>query len=226
MEEAEVRLQPNSRKVEGYGIVFNKLSQDLGGFREIIAPGAIEGVVERSDILALLNHDISKGVLARSTNGKGTMKIEADKKGAKYTFEAPKFAAGEELVEGIERGDIRGSSFAFTIADPENDQKWERQEDGTYLRTILKFGELFDMSPVYREAYQDTTVALRSMDKIVQPPEKPKVEEVRKEEVKPVVEDTPKPIAPDMKDDLYRRRTKELDDEYRNQINEFKKMKK
>lgn len=176
--EAEIRLQPDSRKVEGYGIVFNQKSGDLGGFKEVILPQAIEGVIDRSDILALLNHNIDKGVLGRSTNGEGSMKISIDKKGAKYSFEAPKFAAGQELIEGIERGDIRSSSFAFTVMP--KGEIWEKQEDGTYLRTITQFNQLYDMSPCYKAAYQDTSVAMRSMEQIKEDQE-PKGEE----EVKP-----------------------------------------
>lgn len=80
--------------------------------------------------------------------------LEVDDTGLKYRFEAPKTALGDELLEGLKRGDINTSSFAFTIeAD-----KWEKRNDGTYLRKITKFKELFDVSPVYRPAYDDTTV--------------------------------------------------------------------
>jgi HK97 family phage prohead protease len=158
-EDSEVRIAGNSRNVYGYGIVFNKKSRDLGGFIEIISPEAIEGVLERSDVFALLNHNIDKGILARSTNGEGTMKLDVDKKGVKYSFEAPKFDLGDELIEGIRRGDIKGSSFSFTLAKDEWDYKREPP-----LRTIKKFDAIYDMSPCYREAYEDTTVALRSLD--------------------------------------------------------------
>jgi len=166
-EDAELRVAAveNSRTIEGYGIVFNKQSVLLGGmFSEIIRPEAVDGVIERSDILALINHDVSKGVLARSTNGKGTMSLTIDKKGVKYNFDAPNYELGNELIEGVKRGDIRTSSFAFTVA--EGGDSWQPLEDGTYLRIITKFDELYDMSPCYREAYSDTTVALRSLTEI------------------------------------------------------------
>ena len=164
-EDAEVRATPDSRLIEGYGIVFNRESHDLGGFTEIILPEAIEGVIERSDVLALMNHDVNKGVLARCTNGKGSMKLQANEKGVKYSFEAPKFNLGNELVEGVERGDIKASSFAFTLP-PSGGDKWEKREGGNYLRTIVKFEELYDMSPCYRAAYEDTTVAHRSIEEL------------------------------------------------------------
>lgn len=188
--DAEVRAVGNSRKIEGYGIVFNKESRDLGGFREVILPEAVEGVFERSDVLALLNHDMSKGVLARNTNGKGTMTLTVDERGVKYSFEAPKFDLGDELLEGVRRGDIKGSSFSFTLEKDE----WDHKQKPS-LRTIKKFKLIYDMSPVYHEAYPDTTVALRNLEQLkdIIPEPEIKAEVI---ETKPVAEDpVPEPIV-------------------------------
>jgi HK97 family phage prohead protease len=189
-EDAEVRATPESRQIEGYGIVFNRESHDLGGFTEVISPEAIEGVIERSDVLALMNHDVNKGILARCTNGKGSMSLKPDSKGVKYSFTAPKFNLGNELLEGVERGDIRASSFAFTLP-PTGGDKWEKRGDGRYLRTILRFEEIYDMSPVYRPAYEDTSVAHRSIEELR------KLDNPLPETVKPPVgvEPTEEPIT-------------------------------
>lgn len=165
-----------SRKIEGYAIVFNSLSHDLGGFREIIKPEAIEGVLERSCVLALLNHDESRGILARYKDGAGSLELTVDERGLKYRFEAPHTQLGDELVEGIKRGDITTSSFAFTIADEE----WSKSDEGEHIRTINKFAELFDISPVYREAYGDTTVALRNLSECIE--EAPPTQKVKEED--------------------------------------------
>lgn len=162
---AEVRAVESgtSRFVEGYGIVFNSPSRLIENrFYEVILPEAVDGLIEKNDIFALMNHDPNRGILARSTNGRGSMKLTVDSKGVKYGFEAPKFDLGNELVEGIRRGDIRGSSFSFKVG--RGGEKFESRGDGTYTRTISKFDCLIDMSPCYKEAYQDTTVALRSLD--------------------------------------------------------------
>ena len=159
--DCDVRATRRGRTIEGYGIVFNKESKDLGGFVEVIDPSSVEGVLERSDVLALLNHNEERGVLARYTNGEGTMELEIDNKGVKYRFEAPDTALGDEVLSGIRRGDIRTSSFAFSVG--KEGQKWEKRSDGTDLRRIMKFNGIFDMSPVYREAYADTSVAVRSL---------------------------------------------------------------
>lgn len=161
--DCEIRVAAEGRTVEGYAIVFNSESRDLGGFREVILPEAVEGVIENSDILALLNHNLDRGVLARSTNGQGSLRLKVDSKGMLYAFSAPKTTLGDEVVEGIQRGDIRTSSFAFTIA--EDGEQWTKRGD-EYLRTITKFEALYDVSAVYKEAYEDTSVALRSFDNI------------------------------------------------------------
>lgn len=175
-----------SRKVEGYASVFNSRSKDLGGFTEIIDPSAFEGVIERSDVLALLNHDQDRGVLARSRKGVGSLMLTIDERGLHYSFDAPHTALGNELIEGLKRGDISTSSFAFTVSG----EKWTKEEDGSYLRTITQIDKLFDVSPVYNEAYEDTTVALRSLDAVRAEEEK---EEVEDEEPKDEVVETEEP---------------------------------
>jgi len=171
-----VTITPESRTVEGYALVFNKESRDLGGFTEVIEPSALDGVIEKSDILCLLNHNEDKGVLARSKFGVGSLSLSVDSTGLKYRFDAPNTALGNELLEGLRRGDISTSSFAFTI---DND-KWEKRNDGTYLRRITKFKELFDVSPVYKEAYPDTSVACRKMQELDNEELKNYYEELRK----------------------------------------------
>lgn len=184
-EQAEVRAVGNSRLIEGYGIVFNQESKDLGGFKEVILPEAVDGVLERSDILCLMNHNIDRGVLARCTNGTGSMTLTKDSKGVRYSFVAPNTALGDELIEGVRRGDIKTSSFSF-IVDPRN-TTFERRSDGTRLRTIRKFEWLYDMSPVYREAYSTTTVTLRSLEEFDKSEQD---KEAVEQEAKPTPENT------------------------------------
>lgn len=153
-----------SRKVEGYAIVFNSESEDLG-FIETIKKDAIDDeVIAKSDVFALMNHDDKRGILARSRKGKGSLKLSIDDRGLKYEFDAPKTALGNELLEMLRRGDISASSFAFTVAS--GGDSWEKR-DGRYYRTIKKIDRLFDVSPVYNPAYSETSVACRSFDNII-----------------------------------------------------------
>lgn len=153
-----------SRKVEGYAIVFNSQSEDLG-FIETIEKDAIDDdVIAKSDVFALMNHDNNRGILARSRRGKGSLSLTIDEKGLKYSFDAPKTALGNELLEMLRRGDITSSSFAFTVAT--NGETWEKR-DGRYYRTIKKIDRLYDVSPVYNPAYSETSVACRSFNDIL-----------------------------------------------------------
>ena len=162
----EIRANEDSesRKVEGYAIIFNSESEDLG-FIETIEKDAIDDeVIAKSDVFALMNHDDKRGILARSRRGKGSLKLSIDDRGLKYEFDAPKTALGNELLEMLRRNDSSASSFAFTVAN--GGDAWEKR-DGKYYRTIKKIDRLFDVSPVYNPAYSETTVACRSFDNIL-----------------------------------------------------------
>lgn len=158
----EIRLGDNattskseSRHIEGYAIVFDSLSNDLGGFREIIEQGAItDELIKNSDILCLMNHDIKKGVLARSYQGRGSLKLDIDEHGLHYSFESPKTALGDEVLEGIRRGDISKCSFAFVCGE----DNWTKDENGEYIRHVKKIKNLYDVSLVYHPAYEGTEV--------------------------------------------------------------------
>lgn len=146
------------KTVEGYAALFESRSKLLYGyFYEEIDPKAFDGVLERSDVFALLNHDMSRGVLARSSKGEGSLSLSIDEQGLRYEFTPPMTALGAELLEGLERGDIRESSFAFTVEADE----WTKLEGGKYLRRIKQVGQLFDVSPVYTPAYEGTAVGAR-----------------------------------------------------------------
>ena len=144
-----------SRHIEGYAIVFNSLSNDLGGFREIIEQGAItDELIKNSDILCLMNHDIKRGVLARSYQGRGSLKLEIDEHGLHYSFDAPNTDLGDEVLEGIRRGDISKCSFAFVCGE----DNWTKDENGEYIRHVKKIKNLYDVSLVYHPAYDETEV--------------------------------------------------------------------
>jgi HK97 family phage prohead protease len=144
--------------VTGHASVFNQLSDDLGGFREMIAPGAFSDVLD-NDVRALVNHDPSK-LLARTTSG--TLKLEETETGLQYSFNVPSTTYGNDLVISMERGDLTSSSFAFTVQS----DTWDINDDGDDIRTINKVKRLYDVSPVTYPAYPDAddlTLAKRSL---------------------------------------------------------------
>lgn len=180
----------DSRRVEGYALVFNTLSRDFGGMVEEIDQHALDGVLADSDVKCWMNHDSSRGALARCRGENipqspvgNSLDLEIDATGLRYAFDAPNTDLGNELLEGLRRGDISQSSFAFTVKE----DKWERLEDGMVKRTILKFDRLFDVSPVYDPAYMDTSVEIdrRGYDALIanEAAARQKADEARKAEL-------------------------------------------
>ena len=178
--EIRAKEDPTSRKVRGYAAVFGRSSNNLGTddwqFYEVIERNAFDGVLN-DNVVALFNHDDNL-ILARSDAGEGTLTIGTDDIGLWCEFDAPATSAGNDLLESIRRGDVKNSSFAFSIA--EDGQKWESEQIGegprVSKRTIYKVSRLYDVSPVVSPAYPDATVALRSLQefrKASEPPPAP-----------------------------------------------------
>ena len=138
----------------GHAAVFDRLSEDLGGFRERVAPGAFAATLAEDDIRALINHR-NEYVLGR--NRADTLRLAEDDEGLSVRIEPPETSYARDLVASIERGDISGMSIGFrTIAD-----EWN-MEDGEPVRT-LKAVRLYDVSPVTFPAYPATDMALRAL---------------------------------------------------------------
>ncbi len=156
----ELRASKESRTVEGYAAKFNSDSEMFyGSWVERISPGAFDTVLE-DDAVALFNHDPNL-ILARN---KVNMTIEVDKNGLVYRFDAPNTTAGNDLLENLRNGNVKQSSFAFTVGE----EKWtySEQKGKPSIRTITKVERLYDVSPVTYPAYPDTSVGQRSFETI------------------------------------------------------------
>ena len=148
---------------EGYALVFNSWSEDLGGFVETIEPSALEGS-DLSDVRALFNHNADK-VLARSSAG--TLDLETDEKGLKFRFKIPNTSYGKDIAENLKNGNIDQCSFGFVLDD--NGDSFDFDEKRSiYQRTLKKIKSVMDISLVTYPAYSSTSAApaLRSIDKI------------------------------------------------------------
>ena len=161
----ETRSEGDKTIVRGHAAVFNKRSENLGGFVEIIAPGAFDDVMD-DDVRALFNHDANL-ILGRSKSG--TLAMSIDDTGLAYEIDLPDTQAGRDLDVSMKRGDVDQSSFAFSVKDDE----WE-DKDGQYIRTIKKVDRLFDVSPVTYPAYPDADAGVRSLEKFKESLEKAK----------------------------------------------------
>ena len=174
----------NGRTVSGYAIRFNEDSAFMG-FTERISPSALPAsMLENADIFAYFNHDWSK-VLARTPN---SLKLDLRNDGLYYEFEAPNTQDGNDLLEHIKRGEMYGTSFAFSLPEDGSGEVWTKQEDGTYLREIIMFDALYEISPVYTPAYPTTSVSARCLEYVRNTEEQNMNEEDKLKDGKPVDE--------------------------------------
>jgi len=154
----EVRASPaedgsDALRFEGYAALFNSWSEDLGGFREQIAPGAFAKSLPADDVRALMNHDPNY-VLGR--NRSGTLVLTEDDRALRFAVTAPDTQWARDLYESVKRGDINQCSFGFQAIRDD----W-RTADGIDERTLLEV-RLFDVSIVTYPAYPDTSANVRS----------------------------------------------------------------
>jgi HK97 family phage prohead protease len=159
---AEVRAflsEDGKRQISGYAAVFEKDSQDLGGFVERIAKGAFRESISGNDVRALWSHN-SDLVLGRT--GNRTLRLLEDDYGLKFELDLPDTTLGRDAFTSIERGDVTGMSFGFTVK--REDQGWQRGEPGApHLRTLMRVN-LFEVSPTAFPAYTQTAVSTRDLE--------------------------------------------------------------
>ena len=147
--------------IVGYASVFNSYSEDLGGFRELVMPGAFDrSLASGADVKALLNHDPNL-LLGRTKSG--TLQLSTDAMGLRAAINLPKTSAGRDAWESIKRGDMSEMSFAFTV---DSDEWGEDNDPDDRSKTIpvrrLRQVKLMDVSAVTYPAYKATSINVSS----------------------------------------------------------------
>lgn len=144
-----------SNAIGGYAAMFNKFSQNLGGYVEQVDPGAFRDLTGSSDVVCLFNHGADQIVGRTGVN----LTLTVDDEGLDY--ECQTFAddpTAVALVAKIRNRLVQQSSFAFYTLEDD----WSLTPQGFPLRTLLR-AQLVDVSPVTSPAYMDTTTGLRSL---------------------------------------------------------------
>lgn len=158
MHSIEVRDDGDSgRIITGYPIVFNKPSENLGGFIEYVEADALKDVV-MDNVYLIYGHDFNN-VLARKDAG--TLELEVDEKGLLFKATLPNTTLADDVLENIRVGNIQGMSFGFTVAEDEWKSDSSASED---IRIVKKIDELFEITLTPIPAYKDTTVAIAKRD--------------------------------------------------------------
>lgn len=157
-------------RIVGHAAVFSRLSENLGGFREVLEPGSFtKTLADRSvDVRALFNHDPNY-VLGRYRDDSGsTLRLREDRaRGLHVEITPPDTQTIRDLVlVPMARGDVDQMSFAFRpiVSDkprPQTDD--ERTATGDDLPVIARREvRLYDVSVVTFPAYPQTDAAVRS----------------------------------------------------------------
>lgn len=157
----EVRADENNY-IEGRPVVYNSRT-DLGFFDEIIESGALNETDLR-DVRFLVNHDFSKIPLARSrrNNGHSTMQLFVDEEGLriKAMLDVENNAEAKALYSAVQRSDVSGMSFCFSV----DDEEWDGLDSEHPTRRIKKIGSIVEVSAVTFPAYEATNIQARGKE--------------------------------------------------------------
>jgi len=154
--------EENGKFLSGQPIVFNERT-DLGWYDEIIADGALDETDLR-DVRFLVNHNTDMIPLARSrnNNANSTMQMEVVPGAGmsiRVNLDTENNADARSLYSAVERGDISGMSFMFTV----DKERWEDIDSEHPTRTVLSFSKIFEVSACTFPAYEATSITARGL---------------------------------------------------------------
>ena len=161
----EVRAEQDEKHgniLTGRPIVYDQKT-DLGWYNEIIEQGALMDTDLR-DVRFLVNHNTDMIPLARSrnNNANSTMQMSIDEEGMliRVDLDVENNSEAKNLYSAVERGDIDGMSFMFTV----DGDKWDDIESDHPTRTITDIGKVLEVSAVTFPAYEQTSISARGLD--------------------------------------------------------------
>lgn len=160
----EVRAEENEEHghfLSGVPIVFDSRT-DLGWHDEIIERGALDATDLR-DVRFLINHNTDMIPLARSRNNNenSTMQMSVGDSGMaiRVDLDTENNAESKALYSAVERGDISGMSFMFSV----DSDAWEDLESEHPTRIIRAISKVFEVSAVTFPAYEATSIQARGL---------------------------------------------------------------
>lgn len=160
----EVRAEENETHghfLSGQPIVFDSKT-DLGWHDEIIERGALDKTDLR-DVRFLINHNTDMIPLARSRNNNenSTMQMSVNDNGMaiRVDLDTENNSESKALYSAVERGDITGMSFMFSV----DADSWDDLESEHPTRIIREIGKVFEVSAVTFPAYEATSISARGL---------------------------------------------------------------
>lgn len=165
----EVRAEQSDEHghfLTGQPIVYDART-DLGWCDEIIDRDALADTDLR-DVRFLVNHNTDMIPLARSRNNNeaSTMQLSVNDTGMgiRVDLDTENNADSRALYSAVERGDISGMSFMFTV-DADN---WEDLESEHPTRHVRSIGKVFEVSAVTWPAYEATSIQARGLSEALE----------------------------------------------------------
>lgn len=142
-------VEADKLTITGKAIVFNEPSEDLGGFKEVIAPTALDGV-DLSNIKFMLSHEDSKVV---ATTKNDSLRLTVDDKGLHYEADVD-----QETYDKVKEGLYDKMSFSF--------KEGKSRMNGEF-KIVEQIEKLYEISLVAIPAYEKTEarVLSRSLNK-------------------------------------------------------------
>lgn len=161
----EVRAEEKdgAKIITGRPVVYNSRT-NIGPFDEVMDMGALDGA-DLTDVRFLINHNTSMIPVARSrrNNGNSTMQLSVDQQGLNLDWvklDTENNSDSRSLYSAVQRGDITGMSFMFSV----DDEEWENLESDHPTRHIRKIGSVVEVSAVTFPAYESTEIYARSKE--------------------------------------------------------------
>lgn len=132
------------------------------GAIERIMPTAFDSsLADNDDVVATYNHNVDN-LLARTRAG--TLTMTKGERGLTYRVRGKDTLAYRELITNIERGDVYGSSFTFSLRAGGSEWSKEGDLDVRELHSV----KLFELGPVVSPAYESTATGLRSDEQVAE----------------------------------------------------------
>ncbi|MCB7464035.1 MULTISPECIES: phage major capsid protein [Lactiplantibacillus] len=155
---------PTSKQLEGYALMFNSPSKDLGKFIETIDPQALQDT-DLSQVLFLNDHNFNQPI-AKVGSG---LTLDVDDKGLHFVVDIDDSVSYEaDLYNLIQKGVVTSMSFGFELPDDGSGEAWtEDTATGVVTRTITYIQTLYEISAVSIPAYAASTVATRGYDSFI-----------------------------------------------------------
>lgn len=165
----EVRAEEteeHGHTLTGRPIVYGSRT-DMGWYDEVIEQSALDET-DLKDVRFLVNHNTDMIPLARSRNNtdNSTMQMVTDEEGMKIRvdLDTENNAEARALYSAVERGDISGMSFMFSV----DRDSWDDIDTEHPFRHVLSIGKVFEVSAVTFPAYEATSIQTRGLSEALE----------------------------------------------------------